>query len=73
MRDMSTKEYDLIHSRFGLSITDAAPLMGISPRTLRALVTEGKIRSVRIGYRILLRPSDIESFMAAHSEGGFDQ
>lgn len=57
-------------TRFGLSIKEAAPKIGISQRTLRHLVEQGEIRIVRIGRRILLRPSDIEAFLEQHSTGG---
>lgn len=52
---------------FGLSVKAAAPLIGVSQRTLRALIAGGKIRYVRVGSRVLLRPSDIEDFLENHA------
>ena len=54
-------------TRFGLSVKEAATQIGISQRTLRNLIEQGEIRIVRIGRRILLRPSDIESFLEANA------
>lgn len=49
--------------KFGYGIKQAAPLIGISERTLRTLIAEGKIRVVKVRGRTLLRPGDIEAFM----------
>ncbi|MEM7522524.1 MAG: helix-turn-helix domain-containing protein [Pseudomonadota bacterium] len=42
-----------------LSVKDVAKLSGVSERTLRDQVKQGKLRSTRIGREILFRRNDI--------------
>jgi excisionase family DNA binding protein len=43
----------------------AAKLLGISPKTLRRLVTAGLIPAYRVGTRLQFRPDEIERHLAA--------
>lgn len=42
--------------------TQAAVMLGISVRTLSALVEAGELRRVRVGVRALFRRADLEKF-----------
>lgn len=43
-----------------LNVNDAADLLSISPWTVRAYIREGKLRSVRLGRRVLLSETELE-------------
>ncbi len=48
-----------------LSKTEAAERLSISVRSLHAWISRGDLASVRIGGRVLIRPEDLRSFIAA--------
>jgi excisionase family DNA binding protein len=53
-----------------LNVPEAADYIGISPRYLRSLIAERKIRVVRIGHRVMLRLIDVDRWMESKTEGG---
>ena len=46
-----------------IGLHEAAPLMGVSPHTLRAWVRRRKIPFYRCGRRIVFSPEELERFM----------
>jgi excisionase family DNA binding protein len=46
-----------------LSLLEAAPIVGVSPYTLRAWVRQRRVPFYRCGRRIVFSRSDLESFM----------
>jgi len=40
------------------NVKEAGTALGISPWTIRRYISEGKLRSVRIGRRVLVEPSE---------------
>ena len=53
-----------------LNVPEAADYIGISPRYLRSLIAERKIRVIRIGHRVMLRLIDVDRWMESKTEGG---
>jgi excisionase family DNA binding protein len=51
-----------------LNIKAAAELLSISPYTVRSYIRAGKLRSVRIGRRVLLAEAELER-LVAESQG----
>ena len=49
-----------------LDLTQAAPMLGVSPHTLRAWTRERRIPFHRCGRRIVFAVSDLERFLAAN-------
>jgi excisionase family DNA binding protein len=49
-----------------LSLLEAAPLLGVSPHTLRAWAQARRISFHRLGRRLVFDPGDLEQFLAAH-------
>ena len=47
-----------------LDLTQAAPMLGVSPHTLRAWTRERRIPFHRCGRRIVFAVSDLERFLA---------
>lgn len=43
-----------------LSVSRAAEALGLSPWTIRKYISDGLIRCVRIGRRVLIEPEEIE-------------
>jgi len=52
-----------------LSVPAAAEFLGISPYTVRAYVSQGKLKPTRIGRRVLFTHEELERFVCAESEG----
>lgn len=48
------------------SVTDAAPVLGVSVHTVRALIRQRRLAYHRIGRRIILDRQDLEQFLRAH-------
>jgi excisionase family DNA binding protein len=46
-----------------LTAVDAARALNISPKTLWTLTARGEIAVVKIGRRVLYRPSDLQAFV----------
>lgn len=53
-----------------LSIERAAQVLGISPWTVRRYIATKKIRSVRIGRRVLLEQQELERIVDEGRAGG---
>lgn len=53
--------------REAFSIGEAAAIWGIGRTTLYRAVSDGSLRTLKIGARRLVRRSDIEAFMESHS------
>jgi len=47
-----------------LSVNDAAKVLGVSSRTVWALITDGKLPAVKLGKRTLIRHADLQTFAA---------
>jgi excisionase family DNA binding protein len=50
-----------------IGVDQAARLLGISPKTLRDWIQARKIEYVKVGTRVLFRPSGIRQFIAANT------
>jgi excisionase family DNA binding protein len=48
-----------------LSVNQTARALSMSPWTIRAYITAGKLKAVRIGRRVLIEPSELERLIAA--------
>jgi excisionase family DNA binding protein len=46
-----------------LSVPQAAEYAGVSPRTITRLLERGRIRSTRIGRRVLLHRDDLDAYL----------
>ena len=57
-----------------LKYADAAKLLGVTERTLWALVDQGKLPAVRFGRSVRIDPADLRAFIDAskRKEGGGD-
>lgn len=51
-----------------LSVSEVARLLGVSGKTVWRLIDAGDLTYVRIGARILVRPSDVDEFVEGHLE-----
>lgn len=51
-----------------LTLLDVAEFLGVSPRTIRRLVTRQRITCVRIGRALRFDPADVSRFVAARKE-----
>jgi excisionase family DNA binding protein len=49
-----------------IGVDKAARLLGISPKTLRDWIQARKIEYVKVGTRVLFRPSSIRQFITAN-------
>ncbi|MFI5338914.1 MAG: helix-turn-helix domain-containing protein [Candidatus Methylomirabilales bacterium] len=49
-----------------LSLLESAPLLGVSPYTLRAWVRERRIPFYRCGRRLVFSRKELEAWLAAH-------
>ena len=49
-----------------LSLVEAAPILGVSPHTLRAWTREKRVPFYRNGRRIVFAITDLERFLADH-------
>lgn len=50
------------------SVEEAAELLGISKWTVRGYIREGKLKSVRLGRRVLLAEDELERLVAKSQE-----
>jgi excisionase family DNA binding protein len=58
----------MIDGRLVVSVNEAAHALSISPWTIRAYITAGKLKSVRIGRRVLIEPSELERIVKSGRE-----
>ena len=49
--------------KLALSYEEAAEATGLSDDTLQRLVSEGRLKVVKVGRRTLIRPSTLEKFL----------
>lgn len=54
--------------RLALSIREAAEVTGLGYTTLRKVVREGQLPTVRVGRRRLVRFEDLESWLAGQAQ-----
>lgn len=64
MIDRATTSQDAQTARLAYSINAAAAEIDISPRMLRGLISEGKLRATRIGRRLLVPAAELEKLIA---------
>jgi excisionase family DNA binding protein len=46
--------------KLALGLKEAAAVVGLSPWTLRHWIKQGRVRSVRLGRRVLVEPQELE-------------
>jgi len=51
-----------------ITLTDAAALVGVSYSLMRKLVKQGRIKTVRIGKRVMIPEAEIEKLLKELSE-----
>lgn len=54
--------------RLLLDVKEAAHALSISPWTIRKYITDGKLKPVRIGRRVLIEPSELQRLVVAGRE-----
>lgn len=57
----------------GLSLLEAARLLGIHPDTLRRAVRRGELQHTRVLGKIRIQPQDLEQFVACPKRGRVGQ
>jgi excisionase family DNA binding protein len=56
-------------SRLGLTVEDFAEATTLHPQTVRQLLREGRIRSVRVGRRHVIPRTELERFLSIEASG----
>ena len=56
--------------RLALGVKEAAEAVGLSHWTIRKFIREGKLRSVRLGKRVLVEPEELQRLIGAGRIGG---
>lgn len=51
-----------------LTVEEVADILRVSPQTVRKLIREKKLRTVRVGVQIRIRQSELERFLSEQSE-----
>ena len=51
--------------RLALGVKEAAEAVGLSHWTIRKFIREGKLRSIRLGKRVLVEPGELERLIEA--------
>ena len=64
MRSLEAKSASLVRDDQLLGLQQVAGRLGVSYVTVKRLVHNGELRSVRLGDRRLVRESDLASFIA---------
>jgi len=49
--------------RLALGVKEAAAAVGLSHWTIRKFIREGKLRSVRLGKRVLVEPGELQALI----------
>jgi excisionase family DNA binding protein len=52
-----------------LSVKETADILNVSTWTVREKIAKGELRTVRIGRRLLIDPSDLEEFIEQNKQG----
>jgi excisionase family DNA binding protein len=55
-------------SRLGLTVDDFAAAMTLHPQTVRQLLKDGRIRSVRVGRRHVIPRTELERFLQVEAQ-----
>jgi excisionase family DNA binding protein len=53
-------------AKLAYSVAEAAQLIGVSTRSLRYLLQEGRISFIRLGRRVLIKHEDLERLLKQH-------
>jgi excisionase family DNA binding protein len=53
--------------RKAVNVTEAAKILGLHPHTVRALVEDDRLHSVRVGKRILIPVAELDRFLEPQS------
>ena len=48
------------NAKLVLDIREAASVLSLSPWTIRRYITDGKLKTVRLGRRVLIEPSELQ-------------
>ena len=56
--------------RLALGVKEAAEAVGLSHWTIRKFIREGKLRSVRLGKRVLVEPEALQALIEAGRKAG---
>jgi excisionase family DNA binding protein len=51
--------------RLVFDVKEAARVLSISPWTIRRYITDGKLKPVRIGRRVLIEPAELQRLVEA--------
>jgi excisionase family DNA binding protein len=51
-----------------LSVVDVAERLGVSVRTIRTMINDGRIRAVRVGVQIRVEPAALREYLTANVE-----
>ena len=49
-----------------LNVEEAASMMGLSPRTLRRIICNKRMRHLRVGRLIRIYPDDVDEFLSRY-------
>ena len=55
--------------KLALGLKEAAAAIGLSPWTLRHWIKQGRVRSVRLGRRVLVEPAELQRMVQAGRTG----
>lgn len=50
-------------------LAEVARQLGVDTSTVSRWAADGRLTSIRVGGVVLIRPEDLEQFLAAHAEG----
>lgn len=56
-------------ARVSLRIPEVAEATGASESSVKRWVRSGRLRHVRVGGVVLIRPADLDAFLESHAEG----
>jgi excisionase family DNA binding protein len=73
INDTSVEPDALQRSYILLNVAQCAETLNVSTWTVRRLLKSGKLPGVRIGSRLLVKASDVASFVDQHTEIATDQ
>jgi excisionase family DNA binding protein len=62
-----------MQNRLTLGLKEAAAAVGLSPWTLRGWIRQGKLRSVRLGRRVMVEPAELKRLVEQGRCGAEDQ
>jgi excisionase family DNA binding protein len=51
-----------------LTVAEVAELLRLSPRQVRRFIADGRLRVVRLGRAIRIRPQDVEALVASSGQ-----